>query len=248
MIRIGICEDILEELQRQKCMVQTIMGNLSRNADLFCFRSGEDLLFEIDTTGNMDIILLDIEMLGMNGVETARTVRSRDTRAVLIFISCHDQYCKELIEVQPFAFIEKPVDEKKLEQILGKVLETRLDFSESYSFSYNKKHYNIPLARIRYFQSDKRLIRVETAQKSTFAEEYIFYDKLEEVEKVVNETSVKFLRIRKSFLVNRQFIVEYSANQVVLDNGMIIEISKNYKDTVKQHYALFLRDKKWELL
>ncbi len=247
MLRIGICEDILEELQQQKCMIHTIMNNLSRNAELYCFQSGEDLLFEIDTTGNMDIIFLDIEMLGINGIETAREVRGRDNRAVLVFISCHDQYCKEIIEVQPFAFIDKPVDKKKLEQILRKVVETRLDLRESYSFSYNRQHYNIPLARIRYFQSDKRLIRISIEQKDEFVEEYKFYGKMEEVEKIVNGTNIKFIRIRKSFLINKQFIIKYSADHVVLDNGMIIEISKNYKDTVKQHYVFLLRDKKWEL-
>lgn len=243
MIRIGICEDVLEELQRQGKMVRTIMGDLSKNVDLYCFQSGEDLLFEIDTTGNMDIIFLDIEMRGMNGVETARAVRNRDTRVVLIFVSCHDQYCKEIIEVQPFAFIDKPMKKKRLEKVLKYVLETRFFLSEDYSFTYHKRQYKIPLTHIRYFQSDKRIIRLDTLYKDRYVEEYMFYGKLEEVEKAVNETNAKFLRIRKSFLVNQQFIIRYSANQVVLDNGMEVEISKNYKDAVKQRYAAFLRDK-----
>ncbi len=246
MIRIGICEDIAEELDNHRHIVQSVMTKLSVNADLFCFQSGEDLLCEIDATGNMDIILLDIEMVGMNGLETARIIRDKDTRAVLIFISSYDQYCKSLIEVQPFAYMDKPVCENKLGEILQYALQTRFDLSESYSFSYHKMQYNIPLADIRYFQSDKRIIYVNTSRRSMPEQEYLFYGKMEKVEETIKKSSMKFLRVRKSFLINPQFITEYGANKVVLDDGMIVEISKNYRDAVKQYYVSVLRGKKWE--
>lgn len=246
MIRIAICEDILFELQMQREMIQSIMMKLAKNIEIFCFRSGEDLLFEIDATGNMDIVFLDVEMLGISGVETARLIRKRDTRAILIFISCHNQYYKEIIEVQPYAFIDKPVSKDKLEKILKRVLETRFNSFEGYYFSYHKKQYNIPLMQIRFFRSDKRVIHVDTIHKSPLTEEYLFYGKLEDVEQTVDKTSVKFLRIRKSFLINSQFIIEYSSDKVVLDNGVVVEISKNYKENVRQHYISTLRGKEWE--
>lgn len=241
MLRIAICEDVLQELERQKQIVESVMSKLYTNTELYCFRSGEDLLCEIDATGSMDMILLDIEMQGINGIETARRIRQMDARTVLIFISNYDQYCKALIEVQPFAFIDKPVSEKQLDRIIQYALETRFSLNESYSFSYHKMQYNIPLSEIRYFQSDKRIIHVSTSRKNSLAAEYQFYGKLEKVEEDVNKTNVKFIRIRKSFLVNPQFIVEYAANKVALDNGMIVEISKNYKAAVRQYYIAMLR-------
>lgn len=133
-------------------------------------------------------------------------------------------------------------------QILQHVMETRFNFCEGYTFSYHKKQYNIPLMQIRFFQSDKRVIHVDTIHKSPLTSEYLFYGKLEDVEKVVDKTSAKFLRIRKSFLVNSQFIIEYSADKVVLDNGIVVEISKNYKENVRQHYVSALRGKEWGCL
>ena len=56
----------------------------------------------------------------------------------------------------------------------------------------------------------------------------------------------KFLRIRKSLLVNTRFIKEYSADRVVLDNGREVEISKNYRDHVRQHYISMLKGRRWE--
>ena len=246
MLRVAICEDVLSELQMQKQIIHSIMLRLSKNIKIFCFQSGEELIMEIDATGNMDIILLDVEMSGISGIETARIIRERDVRAILIFVSCHNQYCKEMIGVQPYAFIDKPVSEEKLEKILRRVLETHLNFNDGYCFSYHKKQYNIPLAQIRFFQSDKRIIRINTMQTKLPVQEYLFYGKLEEVERSILETNVKFLRIRKSLLVNSKFIKEYSADKVILDDGLEVEISKKYKDNVRRHYVAMLRDKRWE--
>ena len=85
MIRLGICDDLAEELEIQKEIVQKIVYSLGLNVEIKCFQSGEDLLWEIEQTGNMDIILLDVEMSGINGVETARQLRKKDNRAILFF-------------------------------------------------------------------------------------------------------------------------------------------------------------------
>lgn len=246
MIRIAVCEDVRAELQIQAEMIQSIMLKLSKNIKIFAFRSGEELLCEIEASGNMDVIFLDVEMLGISGLETARIIREKDTRAVLIFISCHNQYYREMIDVQPYAFLDKPVSEEKLSQILKQVSETRLELCDGYSFSYHKKQYNIPLVQIRLFQSDKRIIRVDTIHKNPLTQEYLFYGKLEEVEKSINEADIKFIRVRKSFLINAQYIIEYSADKVVLDNGLVVEISKRYKDNVTQQYMSALRGRRWE--
>ena len=155
-------------------------------------------------------------------------------------------YCKEMIEVQPYAFIDKPVSEEKLEKILKRVFETHLNSDDSYCFSYNKRQYNIPLNQIRFFQSDKRIVQINAVQLDMPELEYLFYGKLEEVERNLRKANVKFLRIRKSLLVNTRFIKEYSADRVVLDNGREVEISKNYRDHVRQHYISMLKGRRWE--
>ena len=242
MIRLGICEDVYEEMIYCKKLVDRIMAKLSRNANLYSFQSGEDLLMEIEATGNMDILLVDIELLGgMNGVEFGRKLREIDNNAVMIFISSHDQYCKEVIDVQPYAFIDKPISSERLEEVLAHVLHTRLDKRECFCFSNRKTQFSMPLSEIRYFQSDKRQIYVWTTHNNAAASRYVFYGKLQKVEETVAKYKLKFLRIRKSFLVNANFIVEYAADRVVLDDGTVVEISKNYKTAVREYYMSSLK-------
>ena len=69
----------------------------------------------------------------------------------------------------------------------------------------------------------------------------MFYGKLQKVEETVAKYKLKFLRIRKSFLVNANFIVEYAADRVVLDDGTVVEISKNYKTAGREYYMSSLK-------
>ena len=189
-------------------------------------------------------ILPIVGLVGASNLSTAIIILG--IGVILIFVSCHNQYCKEMIEVQPYAFIDKPVSEEKLEKILKRVFETHLNSDDSYCFSYNKRQYNIPLNQIRFFQSDKRIVQINAVQLDMPELEYLFYGKLEEVERNLRKANVKFLRIRKSLLVNTRFIKEYSADRVVLDNGREVEISKNYRDHVRQHYISMLKGRRWE--
>ena len=70
---------------------------------------------------------------------------------------------------------------------------------------------------------------------------YMFYGKLQSVEEVVSKYKLKFLRLRKLFFVNAKFIVEYAADRVVLDDGTVIEISRNYKLALREYYMSLLK-------
>ena len=120
MIRIGICDDIVEDIRKQKAMIEGIAKRHGINVDICVYEEGEELLQDIQMYGHMDILFLDIEMEGKNGIETARIIRETDYQTILIFISAYDKYCKKLIEVQPFAFLDKPVSESDLEDVFEK--------------------------------------------------------------------------------------------------------------------------------
>ena len=228
MIRIGICEDLEEELKREKIMVQEIMQELGCNVQIVCCLSGEELLCEIESRGDFDILLLDIQMNGRNGVETARIIRETDHRAVMIFISMYDQYCKDIISVQPFAFVDKPVAREELKSTLAKVMEIWDRREEIFEFTFRKKKYCFLLREICYFESDKREVSVHGRDRVVS-----YYAKLDVVEKSLENSSVMFLRINKSFLANILYISEYHYDHVVLYNGSESTIGSKYRESVR---------------
>lgn len=231
MIRIGICDDVIEQLQLQEEILRNITHQMCLNAEVGIFQSGEDLLCEIEQKGSMDIILLDIEMGGINGVETARMIREKDSRVILIFISFYDQYCKEMISVQPFAFIDKPVSEKQLEPVMKRALKVLGEKEQIFEYTYKKVPRKILIRKIRYFESDKREINIYSTDGI-----YSFYKKLDEVEMQIEKMDVKFLRISKSYLVNMNYVKEFRYEKVVMDDGKELRIGPTYKDKIRKSY------------
>ena len=235
MIKIGICDDMVEEVRKQKAMVLRIAERLGENMEVHVFEEGEELLQEIRLYGHMDILLLDIEMEGINGLDFSRIIRETDYLTVLIVISAYDQYCKKLIEVQPFAFLDKPVTEQRLETVLRKVLHMRPAENERFTFSYQKCRHSIPLQEIMYFESMGRKIRIHLAE-----ELYFFNGKLSDVEKELASAGVRFVRVQVSYYVNVNYIREWKYDRIIMDDGIDISISRRYRKMMSRQYMEIL--------
>ena len=235
MIRIGICDDMLEEIMKQKGMVERIAGKLGFNIEVQIFEEGDELLQYIQRYGHIDILLLDVAMRGKNGIETARIIRETDLQTLLIFVSAYDAYFKEMIEVQPFAFLEKPVAEKKLDKVLRRALDMTAGGNERFLFSSQKHRYSIALAEVMYFESLRRQICIHCTDDT-----YIFYGKLNAVEKETAGASCKFVRVHVSYIVNLSHIRKWDYDRVVMDDGEEIPISKKYRKEMKYRYIELL--------
>lgn len=231
MIKIGICEDVEEELINQQKFVIKIMEELSLVFRVICFQKGEDLLFALEKKQELDIILMDIELDGINGIQTARKIREKDLQVILIFISSYDRYYGDIVKLYPFDFLDKPVSKESLMTTLKKastVVGKRRDFFE---FNYKKIHHKIFLSQICYFESSKRVVYLHGV-----GEIYSFYRKLDEVEKELEQSSLPFIRVHKSYLINPNYIEEYHYKKIVMMNGREIKISRSYQDSVRKFY------------
>lgn len=188
-------------------------------------------MFEVEQSGSMDIILLDIEMEGVNGIETAGSIRKQNDRVILIFISFYDQYCKEIIGVQPFSFLDKPVKLYQLETVLKHAVKVLGEKEELFEYSYQKVSYRIPARSIYYFYSERRKIHICSEEGDGE-----FYQKPDEVEVQLRNLNAKFACISKSYLINLGHIKEFHYEKIVMRNGQELHVSTRYKDRVKSMY------------
>lgn len=112
MLKIAICDDepmfgnkleliLLENAKKEQIQI---------NIDVY--QSGTSLLKGMwEDAVSYDIIFLDIEMDGMDGLETAKEIRKKNELVLLIYVTSHKSYAIEAYEVQPFRFVVKPIDE-----------------------------------------------------------------------------------------------------------------------------------------
>lgn len=230
MIRIGICDEAEKDLQMHRAILQDMMEKACANAEILCFQSGEALLLEIEQNKSMDIILIEVGLQGINGVEAARKIRETDMNAILIFITRDEQYWKEIINVQPFAYIDKPIVREKLEEAVMRAVALAGSRGGMIRFSSRKKAYRIFLREIFYFESNKREVLVFCEKQ-----QYSFYRKLDEVEEELRQHQEKFLRVHQSFLVNPVYIKESSHEKIIMCDGKEITISTKYKKRIRQY-------------
>ena len=185
-----------------------------------------------------DLIYLDIEMRQMNGIATAKYIRSIDTTVLLIYVSNYDNYLKELFEVEPFRFMSKPINDKRFYMFLDLAIDRIRSANGIYCFRFNKDILTVILRDVIYFESCGSRVHIVLKGKL-----YKFYKKLDDVEKEISVNySIPFIRIHKSYLVNFQQIRKVGYTEVETKDGRILNISDTYKKDVRARYSKLLWD------
>ena len=118
MIRIAICDDEKHMSDHIRAFVSDFFRKKNREIQLRTFSSGEELL---NYDGQIDILFLDIQMKGMDGLETARKMRAGKFRGFLIFITVLKEMVFQSFEVEPYDYLVKPVDEKQFEKTMERL-------------------------------------------------------------------------------------------------------------------------------
>lgn len=235
MLKIGVCDDDGSYLISMKKNIDRWAVGKGINIELYLFSCGEQLLGHIKTYGRYDLIFLDIEMKGIDGLQIAKKIRDKDRFTTLIFMSQYDTFFRNGYEVHPFYFFSKPIKERHFEEVLERYLVTYQEMSENITFKKKKVSYSVSLSEIIYFTSDKRLIYIVCRE-----DVYSFYGKLDQVQIMLNQKKQRFLRIHKSYLINMRYISQYHYKNVVLCNGVDLPISKEYRRSINEVHIMLL--------
>lgn len=238
MIRIGICDDVQCYIEKLAYSIEDWANLRNINVQLVKFRSGEEVLLDYEEQGDFAAVFLDIELDGINGMETALRLREKNRLVSIVFVSQHEQYFKELFRVYPFQFVEKPIAGQKVFAVLDQIVEEQKLFNESFIFRYNRTTFNIDLKRVLYFASERRMIRILMED----GKEHVFYEKLDELEGKLAGYNHHFVRIHKSYLVNERQIEQYHSKNIVMRNGDILTVSRDKRSMLCQLHMKLLAE------
>jgi DNA-binding LytR/AlgR family response regulator len=176
---------------------------------------------------------MDIEMRHVNGIVATEQIRSLDHTTLFIYITSHEKYTRELINFEPFRFIQKPINTSFLQSSFETAVYRVSQRSEMFTFTYDKRIIQIPSKYIRYFSSDKRLIYLNISEPHrdiyTNPDELNdrFYGKLNQIEKELAVRDTRFIRIHQSFLVNFDYVVNIKHDRITLSDEEILVISSD---------------------
>ena len=122
-LNIAICDDEQNQIEYIKDIVSA-WAETSGHMPIFAeFPSAEAFLFDYAENQNYDILLLDIEMAKMNGIDLAKKVREGNNRVQIIFITGYPDFMSEGFEVAALHYLMKPVKKEKLFSVLDRAVE-----------------------------------------------------------------------------------------------------------------------------
>ena len=179
------------------------------------------------------ILFLDMEMAGMNGIETARKLRNKDRSMLIIYVTSYDKYTMDSFEVSPFRYLLKPVDYEKIEQVFSAAIDEILNNHASLFFKRNNEQIQVNCDKIISIVSEKgRMLRLITREAQ---QANLFYAKIKDVEKQLDP----FVFIK----INLNYVYIISSEEIHLTTGEVIPISRGRKKAVKEVYSLFVKRK-----
>ena len=128
-MKVAICDDELSccgTLESYLLKISKKYINLAVDIDVY--QSGEEMLRMVEEEEvKPQILFLDMEMAGMNGIETARKLRNKDRSMLIIYVTSYDKYTMDSFEVSPFRYLLKPVDYEKIEQVFSAAIDEILN-------------------------------------------------------------------------------------------------------------------------
>lgn len=184
MVHIGICDDERHMSDTIRAMVSGFFRGKNIEIIILQFSSGEELL-RYDR--QIDILFLDIQMKGIDGIETAKKLRCRKFKGILIFITVLKEMVFQSFEVQPYDYLLKPIEEQYFEKMMERLLGSMRNASEE-NLLIQKGYESriISIEDIVFCEIIDRKIYLHLASSEVID----YYDRIENLEK--NWTTVFF--------------------------------------------------------
>ena len=215
--KIAICDDMEEDVKYISSAVNKWAEKENITVDIETFPSAESFLFRYAEQKTFDILLLDVEMPSMNGVELAKRMRKENDAVQIIFITGYTDYIAEGYEVSALHYLVKPLSETKLFEVLNRaVLKIRKN-EKSLFFSLSGEMVRIPIYEIKYLEVQQNYVTVHSKK------DYTVKKTLGEFECELDE---RFYRMGRSFIVNLSCIDKITKTDVFLSDGSVIPLPR----------------------
>ncbi len=233
MVRqIAIVEDQQEEVQRLTSYFDRYSQGKSISFQITHFESGIQFIARYRPI--YDIVFMDIMMPGLNGMDTAKELRRKDSNVTLIFVTNMAQFAVKGYEVEAFDFVVKPVSYQnfviKLDRVLNKLKNQQVDSYILLNLPDEKKR--VSPSQIKYIEANGHKVIYHTTEGI-----YAVYGTMASAEKQLSPQA--FSRCNSCYLVSLRFVSAVNGTTVTVD-GEELQISRSRKKAFLEQLNVFL--------
>lgn len=241
--KIAICDDMEQDTQYIASAVNKWAEKEDITVDIDTFSSAESFLFYYAEYKDFDILLLDIEMQTMNGVELAKRIRKENDSIQLVFITGYPDFMAEGYEVSALHYLMKPVSFDKLSEVLDRAAD-KLDRTEkSVIFTLDGEIIRVAVREIVSVEAFAHSCNLTTSNTR-----FELKTGISAIEKLLYEAAGgEFVRCHRSYIVGVKYIRSISKTDITLDGGVKIPLSRSNYQAVNQAFIRYFKgDSQWD--
>ena len=239
-MKLSICDD--EKTMRD--WIAEYVQEVSADVEIEFFENADGL---INSEPDADIFILDIQMPGINGMEVAKIIRSRGSKAIIIFVTALEEYVFDAFDVHAFQYIVKPINKEKLKIVIersiaqanesdriNRALLHEKEELRSITVKSDGKNINVSLSEIVYAEVFNRTIVLHLHGGGRID----YYGKLNELEKTVGND---FFRVHRAYIINLFYIKTYDSKNVNVAGENIPIARGKYQELIKAYLSYTTR-------
>ena len=233
-LNIAVCDDVEADRQQTLLLAREILERKGIRACISTYESAKALLDAVHSGAKFNILLLDVLMEDMDGMELAEHLRARDDKVEIIFISINREMALRGYEVSAARYLAKPLDAGKLEEALGYCLR-RCQERKDFLLPTNQGQHRTSFSDIQFVEAFERGTRfvldgemVETRLKFSEAEELL--------------PKSAFLQCHRAYIVNIAYIKRIRPYEFEMRSGAAVPISKYRYQEINKRFMDCIAD------
>ena len=232
---ICYCEDESAQAKAFAIKIDQWAKNKNMKVHTDLFESAEEYLFKAEQN-TYDVIFLDISMKGQNGMELARKIREKEKDVILVFVTSDASYVFDGYEVGAYRYLMKPVEEKKLWEILNYARAQKGTEEENYILvKKNSQSVRVNVNEILYIEAQKHYVNLCLENKESINIKTVFTELLKEM----RDKSDTILLTHRSYAVNIGKVARIGRTECTLSDGSVIPVSRSFYKEVNEAFIRY---------
>lgn len=243
MIHAAICDDEIPLLPYLSSAIHACFERLDVTLELEVFSSPRELLARAAQVPPFSVAFLDIDLPDVDGITLAQRLSETAPDTVCVFVSAQEDRVFEALRTHPFAFIRKHSFQADLNAVasdLAALLAPPQEPICSFQDALGKNH-TLELNHTIYIEAQDKYLSIVTTD-----DRILVRHTLSQLEQSLE--GYQFLRIHKSYLVNYRFVRRFRGEQVILENGQELPLSRRRAAQVRKQFIDYSAPPRKEML
>ena len=235
MFRIAVCEDEKAQREYMEKLISEWQQCSEKKTTVDSFVSAEQFLFETEGKLAYDLLILDIQMGQMNGVDLARKVREQDARVSIVFLTGIKDYALEGYEVGAVRYLLKPIKEAEFFSLLDKLYEETKQRKEDYFlFQTGGVTNRVAFSEILYAEAEGHYVCLKTSEK-----EWKWKTNFSSLSAELEKNG--FFLLRRGLYVNLAQVSRIGKTECMLENGEVLPVSKARYQALNEAFIAYYK-------